>query len=238
MTRMGIFAIFGPSLFLVAPMPLESVAGRVAVAGEQTDSGLMAVRPRQPRMYSASGGYGLVTAVDTKSITLRWCRCPEMPPVKLAACEVLAAGGIVADYAMRPPYPLADVRVGDQVYVLCGPEAGVETCYEIWIYRRPGGRLGPPSVMTSNGKRIKYDYCFSFDRRQTYPYHEWINAFQDYEERGIPLPEKMRPDQPRPVPGGCYLLQDGTLTKPHQVWNNKQGKWTDVSELEGQPGKP
>lgn len=78
-------------------------------------------------------------------------------------------------------------------------------CYEVSIWRRPGDRRGPPSVAPV-GVRLRYNVRTGYDT--SIPYHEWVNAVQDYEERGTPLPPWITPSEPR----GEYLRPDGTPT--------------------------
>jgi hypothetical protein len=247
MKHTALLALVGTPLFLVAPAGFESAASRTADAQERFEPGLLAVdRPAEQRIYSLSAGaYGWVTAVDTTSITVQHRLTPNAP-VKFPVCPTLAAGGVRAWYAFFPPYPLADVRVGDLVQAETAGQGKDKAYYEIYIHRRPGGRLGPPSVAPTekrynvdyrmfglNGVGVRaqaglqeIEYNVEYGHSTRHLYHEWINAFQDYEERGIPLPPDMRPKFPVLVPGGVYLLPDGTLTK-----------WGDPSPRK-QPGQP
>lgn len=210
MTRLMLLLLVVASVLLVAPTPFEPGGGRTAVA-EDTAAGLMAVsQPQKADTYAGRPVYGWVTAVDGRSITIQRQSRPGEPPLKLKACELLIAGVLFNRYSTYPPYPLWDVRVGDYVEATGALENGVETCFEICIYRRPGGRLGPPSAQPRNPRN--YDAVLPRTKVRV-PYHEWVNAIQDYEERGIPLPPHLRPSCTHPVPamGLVYAKPDGTI---------------------------
>lgn len=95
------------------------------------------------------------------------------------------AGPLLRAAAFGPPdgphhtYRLADVRVGDEVSLSCELVEGEDVCQQVFIQRRPGGRVPPAPWPTPT-------YGF--------PYDEAMNAFQDYEEWGVPLPDKYDPD--------------------------------------------
>jgi hypothetical protein len=224
MRSVVLLLLIGLPMLLVAPGPFEPVAVRTAAAEQPLDSGLMAAKPPPVRRYPFGGGViGWVTAVDARSITI-WERGPGAKPVKYPACEELARGELVPAYADDDPtYPLADVRVGDLVLVYLS----IKEVYEIRIWRRPGGRLGPPSV-AGRGPRFRYNVHLGLFAGE-HPYHEWINAFQDFEERGIPLPPKMRPQHgPRAVRGGGILQEDGTITLPPPPPPRFWPLWSDI----------
>ena len=77
-----------------------------------------------------------------------------------------------ADYSYR----LADVREGDEVRLRLdsGPHYS-NLCVGISIVRRPGGIIPP-----APGENPGWDL----------PHHERMQAYQDWEERGAPVPEK------------------------------------------------
>jgi hypothetical protein len=134
---------------------------------------------------------GTVTAIDEGSITLQR---PDEAPRRFELSAALAAGRLFANpIGSKNPfrrisavcfYRAADVRVGDRVVIHFGRVGvGVEQvdiCETITITRRPGGRV-PPAPEEGN-----YDY---------FPRHsEWMNALQDWEEKGIRPPEKYATD--------------------------------------------
>ncbi|MBX9580115.1 MAG: hypothetical protein K2X87_07380 [Gemmataceae bacterium] len=98
-------------------------------------------------------------------------RRDDMPAVRFAA-----SGG-------DPPSPAAsyrpaDVRVGDEVTLWLDRDAPDGFFRGVQIERRPGGRVPPaPGEDPDSG----------------YPWHEYANAMQDWEERGVPLPDKYDP---------------------------------------------
>ncbi|MBX9627029.1 MAG: hypothetical protein K2X82_24720 [Gemmataceae bacterium] len=75
-------------------------------------------------------------------------------------------------------YRPADVRVGDEVTLWLDPNGPDGEFRGIQIERRPGGRV-PPAPGEDPDTRN--------------PWHDYANAWQDWEERGIPLPEKYDP---------------------------------------------
>jgi hypothetical protein len=126
---------------------------------------------------------GIVVAVAKDSITI--VRYGDEHPRRLIACEELAAGGFKRVGADSYTYRLADVQEGDNINIQCRWVHGVEICDAICIRRRPGGRVPPapgedPTVML--------------------PWHELTNAYQDREEKGIPLPWGQSEIAPAPRP--------------------------------------
>jgi hypothetical protein len=210
MLRLELLVLVAALAFFLAPVPWES-SGERAAAAEDAPVGLMAVtRPGAADVYSCFPVCGWVTAVDGRSITIRRLHFPGEPPVKYPACEELIAGEVLDKcVSVDPRYPLRDVKVGDFVEACSGLHNGVQTCFEISILRRPGGRLGPRSVQP----RSKSSDSYMLEFKLRVPYHELVNAIQDYEERGIPVPPHMRPAGRRPVPGIplTYLNPDGTI---------------------------
>lgn len=247
-------------LLLVAPSPFRSAEPRAALADEPSDTGLMAVKqPKNLRHYTLSAiPIGPVIAVDAGSITVKDRRdAADVPPQKFTVCDTLAAGEVVAQHQRSDAYRLADVRVGDLVYLCCGRSSGGPVlAQEVTILRRPGGRLGPPALgpfLTIKGPWPRMDFSgkivgyHTTDRKVDLRidpawcgtprlHHEWINAIQDFEERGIKLPPDMRPKEPRREPGGCYLLPDGTVTK----WGEEppQKNWLESKSTPSRPTIP
>jgi hypothetical protein len=135
---------------------------------------------------------GLVTGVGKQSITVatdeqRWQVydakgnfvrmdiIPAQPPRTFTAIGPLAEGGFLK--AGHPPhqYRLSDVKVGDKVSFDWRRVGQVYEINALCIYRRPGGRV-PASPGEKPGEKN--------------PWHERANAYQDLEEKGIPLPAK------------------------------------------------
>ncbi len=77
-------------------------------------------------------------------------------------------------------YRLADVKIGDRVDIACLELNGELQCETICIHRRPGGRV-PPCPGERPDTNLKW--------------HERANAYQEFEEKGIPLPARFDPKQ-------------------------------------------
>jgi hypothetical protein len=105
----------------------------------------------------------------------------DQPARRFPVTDLLAGGGFPRDVLPQNTYRPADVRVGDEVHIRCKLVGGVDTCYAICIDRRPGGRVPPAPGEPADDPK---------------PWHEYANACQDYEELGVPLPEKYRPSTP------------------------------------------
>lgn len=116
---------------------------------------------------------GFVTEVTRDSITIQYL---EDDPKRFEVSDVLASGGYVRkNNTPGDMYRLTDVRVGDKVNISYSRIGGVDICTHICILRRPGGRVpqspGDPDHATNK-------------------IHDRMNAYQDAEERGIPIPPK------------------------------------------------
>ena len=86
-------------------------------------------------------------------------------------------------------YLLSDVQKGDIIRIDCRVVGGEPTVEVISILRRPGGRV-PPGYMRVTGPA-----------ESNYRHHERMNALQDRDEKGIPLPPKYRMSEgPQPLP--------------------------------------
>jgi hypothetical protein len=171
-----------------------------APAAKAPDGAKKAKPPTKVEFVNRDYQQGTVTAVTRDSITIQ---SPEMtrmtqrfdpdgvkrwvtevlqaqPPKQFAVSEVLAAGGVpmeprgsyrvFEDYMYR----LTDVKVGDWVNIKYARVDGVNTCDHINIRKRPGGRIPP----LPEGVR---EHSFI-------PYHEYMNAYWDLEDKGIPFP--------------------------------------------------
>ncbi|MDB5309722.1 MAG: hypothetical protein JWO38_3924 [Gemmataceae bacterium] len=126
-----------------------------------------------------------VTAADGAVSVLR--RSEEIPR-RFEVSDWLRTGGFMPGATDSDSYRLADVRVGDEVmleFQLYHQEAILpmyNICSAISIKRRPGGRV-PPSPTS--------------DPTSKYQYHEVMNAYQDWEEFGTPIPDKYHPRGPQ-----------------------------------------
>jgi hypothetical protein len=98
-------------------------------------------------------------------------------------------------------YELADIRVGDIVDVVYVPRNGQNVCYMILIYRRPGGQIPP----------LKSDLPRGNIPGSNNPWHERVQAYQDWEEKRIPIPDKYLP------PGELSVPFPTVAPKPREV---------------------
>lgn len=131
-----------------------------------------------------SGYYwGTVTALTPDSITIQGQgdapqggkRVPINGVQTFGLSDTLRSGGFLNALNLRRySYRLADVAVGDRVLIRYDRVGGDDYCWGICIERRPGGRV-PPAQRDLPGGR---------------PWHEVMNAQQDFEEKGIPLPSR------------------------------------------------
>ncbi|MBX9580931.1 MAG: hypothetical protein K2X87_11535, partial [Gemmataceae bacterium] len=110
---------------------------------------------------------------------IRPVRRRDMPAREFPADEVLAAGGFSPQVTACSSYRLSDVRVGDLVFIEVRYDRDEPVCWAISIERRPGGRV-PVAPGQKPDDNIKH--------------HEVMNTYQDWEERGIPLPDKYKYD--------------------------------------------
>jgi hypothetical protein len=145
---------------------------------------------RNVRLVSVGGGpFLLYTTIkeDRHQLTVTLAngdvatfRREDMPAVRFTASPGLLDGSRVfsAAHSYRP----ADVRVGDEVHLVffTDPAGDEEVFWGMQIERRPGGRVPPAPGEEPNARN---------------PWHERANAYQDWEERGIPLPDKYDPNK-------------------------------------------
>lgn len=139
------------------------------------DEPSVARKPPPPRRLPLNDfRQGVVTAVSRESISLRsdgqWLTFPIV--------RELATAKVPPDRHSRDDsYLPSDVKIDDKVELFIKDDGRTAVCHTITILRRPGGRV-PPGYYT--GRRAHY-------------HHDHMNAYQDYEEKGIPLPEWLRP---------------------------------------------
>jgi len=117
-----------------------------------------------------------VTEVARDAITLK---LPKGQTQRFPVGSCLASGGFFPDQYPRT-YRLSDVAVGDTIHICCPELNGELRCETICIHRRPGGRV-PPCPGEKPDTYLKW--------------HERANAYQDFEEKGIPLPARFDPKQ-------------------------------------------
>jgi hypothetical protein len=116
-----------------------------------------------------------VVEVTVDSILVREDRPGRLRRFVVSA--TLAAGDYPRSPILSQRYKLSDVNVGDIVNIDYNRINGMDICWAVGVRRRPGGRIPhghyPPDSL--------------------YLPHEQAQALQDFEEHGIPLPEKYRP---------------------------------------------
>jgi hypothetical protein len=94
-------------------------------------------------------------------------------------------------------YRLGDVKPGDQVSICYAYLGGESICDHICIQKRPGGRVPPlPDEAEALRKRPRIPGDPEIPHVR---YDEWINAYWDLEDKGIPFPEKFGPNRRWPV---------------------------------------
>ena len=114
-----------------------------------------------------------ITDADGNVIVLR---VKDQPIRTFKFTDDLAAGKVAPGLAAGDSYRPQDVKVGDVVYIRYDRIVGDETCKQIMITERPGGLVPPSPNDRGDVKGIKY--------------HEWRNAQNDFDIRGIPLPDR------------------------------------------------
>ena len=161
--------------------------------------------PRVPQNDAANLSYwGAVTELTKDSITVQFPN-EKVKPKKLPVSEALTAGHIPMHprliagqprgytVAASYMYRLTDVKVGDWVAISYAHLGDADICDHICIQKRPGGRVPPLP-----------DEAEAFRRPKRFPgqpeaihirYDEWINAYWDLEDKGIPYPEKFGPNR-------------------------------------------
>ena len=132
------------------------------------------IAPRPVRKIEAMDQYctGFVKEVTKDSITIWPDRGGQAR--RFAASAILASGDFWRSVVPACRYKLSDVNVGDYVGIDYDRIDGVDICKAVGIRRRPGGKI-PPGHYPPD----------SLDQP-----HKLAQAYQDFEEKGIPLPEK------------------------------------------------
>lgn len=118
---------------------------------------------------------GRVVDISPRTITID----TDFYEKQLMVTPLLASGQIE-----KPPVPAAlhnftDVKIEDKVVIDLRRTKGVDTCWAIGIHRRPGGRIPPGQ-----------------DEFLAIRHHERLQAYQDWEEKGIPIPDRFIPVPP------------------------------------------
>jgi hypothetical protein len=192
------------------------------------------VPPPEPEPRNDAGGVlygGVVTALKKDSITVQY---DDEPPKMFPVSATLSAGEIPLDprpipgrqqaYSLSPfqMYRFSDVKIGDWVCVGYSKIGGVVVCDHIQIIKRPGGVVPPLPKEVEELRHPVKQWSLRHPGQPVpkalaeYPppisYHEYMNAYWDLVDKGIPFPEKFgderrwltapmpREVQPKPVP--------------------------------------
>lgn len=133
--------------------------------------------------YRGAGFEGTVKYLDTTTLDIDGIAYLHRPPfTKEGVWTFRPSADLDIDPERRGEadyncYRWQDMKRGDQVVITFDRVDGENICKAIRIMKRPGG-LVPPSPYTAFPSRI--------------PYHEWCNAYNDWVDRGIPVPERIR----------------------------------------------
>jgi hypothetical protein len=150
--------------------------------------------PPEPKNDAGRVAYwGVVTELTKDSITIQFA---EDKPKRFPVSATLAAGKVPKEPTPIPGrrdpylvaasmmYRLTDVKVGDRVDIEYSIIDGVVTCDHICIKKRPGGRV-PPLPEEAEALRGGKPRPSGIPRLYI-PYHEYMNAYWDLEDKGIP----------------------------------------------------
>jgi hypothetical protein len=178
------------------------VYAALPVPAQDPGGGLGRAAPVPPDHFGGLSSGGVVVAVGKDSITIDGgCTIDgnNRPRTTYPVSAVLAAGGVDRNGIASEVYRLSDVRVGDKVDLFGHRVNGICTCTRISIRRRPGGRV-PPSQDSETWARFRY--------------HEYANALQDFEEKGIPVPDRFKPKPPPNPPPRRIPAKPADAPKP------------------------
>ena len=183
----------GTTLVLVLCVSAASLGGAAPPADPDSSRPL-------PEPENDAGGvsyWGKVTELTKDSITIQF----EIDqPKRFPVSDTLAAGKVPKNprpipgrrdpYFVRASlmYRLTDVKEGDLVQIYYSHIDGVNICDHICIDKRPGGLVPPLPEEAEALRRPKQ--VAGAPPTPFIPYHEWMNANWDLEDKGIPFPEK------------------------------------------------
>lgn len=172
------------------------LCARVSPEGSRTDTTVSEPATTQPesdessrrvRSHSVRNYSGVVTAIDEEGFELRagW-RASEIggvarrqldnteTPIRIWTTNTILGVDLREQHRMSP-YSSADLRVGDHVSIkTIGNVGGEAFAMQIEITRRPGGHLPP----------------WSNNQFPDHGVHLQFQAYQDWEEKGMPIPAK------------------------------------------------
>lgn len=190
--------IVATTLALSGRLVLLPIAGQ---EGRATPATPLEVAPEPGLRIPINGEFfrGTVTELTRDTITLRL----STEKLRSFPLGMLLRSGRFWEGEHPMTYRLVDVKVGDRVSIACLKLNEELRCETICIQRRPGGRVPPcPDEKPDSNRK----------------WHEYVNAKQDFEEKGIPLPAKFdkrnMPGTLNGVPVPAWMLQPGVRPGP------------------------
>jgi hypothetical protein len=170
-------------------VPLFLISALLVPAQDFTKPKAVAPLPREVRskvrfIRGTMTYVGEAMEVDSHSITVRGKEEGNLAGVVIRtfpAGPALLRGEQDPQEARNSDYRLEDVKVGDKVFLKLkrGEPDEEAVCLTVAIVRRPGGLV----------PRAPFEDPYSSD-----PHHVVANAWQAFEERGLPLPLKYDPE--------------------------------------------
>jgi len=161
------------------------------------------IQEKQARPTRMSECIGKVATITKTAITLQ--------TDDKAKRHYAFAGLLIGDPQIGPFGPTSyrpdQIRVEDRVELLLYHDGVKTSCIEVKIHRRPGGRV-PEQPETPK------DAGFG-------AWHRRMNAYQDWEERGIHLPPEYETPYPRGLTPPYFKKQPVPIAPPPRVvWRN------------------
>ena len=125
---------------------------------------------------------GTVLTVNKDSIMIVE---PRKPPVNYPFHDRLASGTVQKKANESHSHFVSDIKVGDIVTLGIVDENKQKFCIDLSIYERPGGEIPPTQVV---------------DKER--PWYKFRNAEIAFRDKGIPIPEHVKPilNLPPPIP--------------------------------------
>jgi len=164
------------TILLIAFLTRPEGFGQSGVRFDPPDT---AVKPKEsPDFQWPRFVQGTVIDLTKDSVTIRTA---DQQAQAFRIGEELADGKTAPAASPNALHLFGDVKLRDKVEVWYLRISGELVCREIGIHRRPGGRV-PPA-------QDEVDLI----RKPRFRFHELMNAYQDLEEKGIPIPSKFDP---------------------------------------------